>query len=220
MRPSASAAPLLLIVLRFAQGIAIGGQWGGAVLIATENAPPAATRVLRQLCSSRRAGRRDPGEPRVSVDECEHGAGRIHAMGLARAVYRERGAHRPRAVRAVASRRHGRVPEAAEDTCITTLARARSAAHASEADRARSRGIPRRAGPVLYPDRVRDCVRHGSGGAGCVAQHHAGRSARRSGRDDSLARARCRMARIATDGAASTWPAPRCSPPGASRSSR
>jgi metabolite-proton symporter len=34
------AAPLLLIVLRFAQGIAIGGQWGGAVLIATENAPP------------------------------------------------------------------------------------------------------------------------------------------------------------------------------------
>ena len=34
-----AAAPLLLIVLRFAQGIAIGGQWGGAVLIATENAP-------------------------------------------------------------------------------------------------------------------------------------------------------------------------------------
>jgi len=33
------AAPLLLIVLRFAQGIAIGGQWGGAVLIAIENAP-------------------------------------------------------------------------------------------------------------------------------------------------------------------------------------
>lgn len=35
-----AAAPLLLILLRFAQGIAIGGQWGGAVLIATENAPP------------------------------------------------------------------------------------------------------------------------------------------------------------------------------------
>jgi metabolite-proton symporter len=34
------AAPLLLIVLRFLQGIAIGGQWGGAVLIATESAPP------------------------------------------------------------------------------------------------------------------------------------------------------------------------------------
>lgn len=35
-----ATAPLLLIVLRFAQGIAIGGQWGGAVLLATESAPP------------------------------------------------------------------------------------------------------------------------------------------------------------------------------------
>jgi len=36
-----AAAPVLLIVLRFVQGIAIGGQWGGAVLLATESAPPA-----------------------------------------------------------------------------------------------------------------------------------------------------------------------------------
>lgn len=34
------AAPIMLIVLRFAQGLAIGGQWAGAVLLATENAPP------------------------------------------------------------------------------------------------------------------------------------------------------------------------------------
>ncbi|MFC9246038.1 MFS transporter [Streptomyces sp. NPDC057136] len=33
-------APILLIVLRLVQGIAIGGEWGGAVLIAVENAPP------------------------------------------------------------------------------------------------------------------------------------------------------------------------------------
>ncbi len=33
-------APLLLVLLRFAQGLAIGGQWAGAVLIATESAPP------------------------------------------------------------------------------------------------------------------------------------------------------------------------------------
>jgi len=33
-------APVLLIVLRFAQGVAIGGQWGGAVLLLTESAPP------------------------------------------------------------------------------------------------------------------------------------------------------------------------------------
>ncbi|NWF27598.1 MHS family MFS transporter [Streptomyces sp. PKU-EA00015] len=32
-------APALLIVLRLIQGIAIGGEWGGAVLVAVENAP-------------------------------------------------------------------------------------------------------------------------------------------------------------------------------------
>lgn len=33
-------APLLLVLLRFAQGLAIGGQWAGAVLLITESAPP------------------------------------------------------------------------------------------------------------------------------------------------------------------------------------
>jgi len=33
-------APLLLIGLRFVQGLAIGGQWGGAALMAIESAPP------------------------------------------------------------------------------------------------------------------------------------------------------------------------------------
>ncbi len=33
------AAPLLLMLLRFAQGLAVGGQWGGAMLLVTENAP-------------------------------------------------------------------------------------------------------------------------------------------------------------------------------------
>jgi len=32
-------APILLVVLRFLQGVCIGGQWGGAVLLATESAP-------------------------------------------------------------------------------------------------------------------------------------------------------------------------------------
>ncbi|MFF0384111.1 MFS transporter [Streptomyces sp. NPDC004286] len=32
------AAPILLVVLRFAQGIAVGGQWGGVVLLLTESA--------------------------------------------------------------------------------------------------------------------------------------------------------------------------------------
>jgi metabolite-proton symporter len=33
-------APALLAVLRFGQGFGLGGEWGGAVLLATENAPP------------------------------------------------------------------------------------------------------------------------------------------------------------------------------------
>jgi len=33
------AAPWLLCLLRFGQGIGLGGEWGGAALIATENAP-------------------------------------------------------------------------------------------------------------------------------------------------------------------------------------
>jgi MFS family permease len=34
-----AAAPVMLIILRFTQGLAIGGQWGGAMLLATESAP-------------------------------------------------------------------------------------------------------------------------------------------------------------------------------------
>ncbi|MBE7158726.1 MAG: MHS family MFS transporter, partial [Rhodospirillales bacterium] len=34
-------APLLLALCRFGQGIGLGGEWGGAVLLAVENAPPA-----------------------------------------------------------------------------------------------------------------------------------------------------------------------------------
>ncbi|WP_051773120.1 MFS transporter [Saccharothrix sp. NRRL B-16314] len=34
-------APVLLVVLRFVQGIAVGGQWGGVVLLLTETAGPA-----------------------------------------------------------------------------------------------------------------------------------------------------------------------------------
>ena len=42
------AAPILLAVLRFVQGFGLGGEWGGAVLLATEHA----TRGRRGLYSS------------------------------------------------------------------------------------------------------------------------------------------------------------------------
>jgi MFS family permease len=34
------AAPMLLMLCRFGQGVGLGGEWGGAVLLAIENAPP------------------------------------------------------------------------------------------------------------------------------------------------------------------------------------
>jgi metabolite-proton symporter len=34
------AAPVLLALCRFGQGLGLGGEWGGAVLLAVENAPP------------------------------------------------------------------------------------------------------------------------------------------------------------------------------------
>ena len=34
------AAPILLMCCRFGQGLGLGGEWGGAVLLAIENAPP------------------------------------------------------------------------------------------------------------------------------------------------------------------------------------
>src|SRR5215212_7033746 len=34
------AAPALLAICRFGQGFGLGGEWGGAVLLAIENAPP------------------------------------------------------------------------------------------------------------------------------------------------------------------------------------
>jgi MHS family shikimate/dehydroshikimate transporter-like MFS transporter len=33
-------APVIVVLLRFVQGVAVGGEWGGAVLMAVEHAPP------------------------------------------------------------------------------------------------------------------------------------------------------------------------------------
>ena len=43
------AAPILLTLLRFAQGIAIGGQWGGAMLLVTESAPKEKGDIMEHL---------------------------------------------------------------------------------------------------------------------------------------------------------------------------
>ena len=44
-------APIGLVILRLAQGFAVGGEWGGAVLMAVEHAPPH-RRLLWKLASN------------------------------------------------------------------------------------------------------------------------------------------------------------------------
>ena len=50
-------APVLLVVLRFLQGFAVGGEWGGAVLLVAEHSPNKSRALLGKLAASRGAGR-------------------------------------------------------------------------------------------------------------------------------------------------------------------
>ena len=54
-------APLLLALCRLGQGLGLGGEWGGAVLLATENAPPGKRRLVWHVSAARCA----PGLPLI-----------------------------------------------------------------------------------------------------------------------------------------------------------
>ena len=43
------AAPILLVLLRFGQGVGVGGEWGGATLLALEHAPPSKRTLYSSL---------------------------------------------------------------------------------------------------------------------------------------------------------------------------
>jgi MHS family shikimate/dehydroshikimate transporter-like MFS transporter len=43
------AAPVLLVLLRMFQGIGLGGEWGGAVLMVVENAPARSRGLLGSM---------------------------------------------------------------------------------------------------------------------------------------------------------------------------
>ena len=90
-------APLLLVVLRFAQGIGVGGEWGGAVLMSVEHAPkgrrgffgswPQMGVPAGLLLSTARLRDRAGHDHR----------GRVHVLGLARAVPGQRRCSSPSA---------------------------------------------------------------------------------------------------------------------------
>ena len=98
-------APILLVLLRFLQGVGVGGEWGGAVLMATEHAPKGKARPLRRRPADGRACRRGPRQRRLPPVHPAHDRAAVHLVGLARAVPAQRHARRRRHVDP--SRRHG-----------------------------------------------------------------------------------------------------------------
>ncbi len=90
-------APILLVTLRFVQGLGVGGEWGGAVLVATENAPEGAraSTVRPRRSASRGCPRR---EPRLPAADRLHERRDLQGVGLANPVPAQR---RPRAGRDV-----------------------------------------------------------------------------------------------------------------------
>jgi hypothetical protein len=75
-------APILLVILRFIQGIGIGGEWGGASLMVIEHAP---TWPVRQLSTDRGAARAGYVFGRVRSGDDDAGCG-FQDMGMARSL--------------------------------------------------------------------------------------------------------------------------------------
>ncbi len=83
-------APVLLVLLRFVQGLGLGGEWGGAVLMTLESGNPAASRSQRQLASGRGADRAPPRQRGALADGRDHHRRSLPGLGLAGAVPAQR----------------------------------------------------------------------------------------------------------------------------------
>ncbi len=90
-------APALLALCRFGQGLGLGGEWGGAVLLATENAPPGKRAWYGMFLAVRRAA----GVLALDLDVPVAGAVTqrcaVRCLGLAHSVHCQRvaGGRRP-----------------------------------------------------------------------------------------------------------------------------
>ena len=78
-------APVLLLLMRLLQGFGAGAEYGGAVIMAVEFAPPGQARPLRQLRTARRHRRQSAGGRRV-LPRYHDVEGRPADVGLAHPV--------------------------------------------------------------------------------------------------------------------------------------
>ena len=88
-------AAVALVVLRLAQGFGVGGEWGGAVLMAVEHAPAGRARILWKLAADRRAGRTAALHRGVRPVRAPSGRS-VSVVGMARPVPVEHRARRRR----------------------------------------------------------------------------------------------------------------------------
>ena len=96
-------AAALLALCRLGQGVGLGGEWGGAVLLATENAPPVQSSMVWKLSAARRAHRIFMRHRRIPADGQYSDRGAALCVGMARALPRERRLGAGGAVRAPAA---------------------------------------------------------------------------------------------------------------------
>ena len=115
-------APVLLVVLRFVQGFALGGEWGGAVLMSVEHAPEGRRGFFGSVVALGLPAGIVLSNLVFLIASTSVAAERVRRLGLAGAVRRQR---RAGGRRAVGAARHLREPGVRPDA-----ADARRAAHA------------------------------------------------------------------------------------------
>ena len=208
-------APILLVLLRVVQGIAVGGEWGGAVLMSAEHASLPA-RAVGQLHQRRRTHRRGALDAGAGRDRRRDRRGAVPRVGLADPVPAQHRAAGRRPVRARQGRRDAGVRPGGHGEARPPAAvrgPAPPPAQPRPVDRDRLRRV-RRPGHHHHVRHLRTRCRPVSPVAPCSTCSRCPRWWPRSG---SSGGPRCRTG---SGGAPSCSPAPRPWRSGRSRSSR